>query len=179
MHKKFSSDLCNNWRETPPPPPTDPADTPPSHAPHPEQGFLILSNIHVKFNKYWNKTSSVNIRRSPRHHRPAYSLRQNLYKSSKKPQNNAIPWNPSFFSSELVKGLTVSNFKALTEKIISLIKNMSKSFWSIIHTLNELRYPSSNLTEIFIQRISQPHLKTTDGGSGAGNNNTPSALRRR
>ena len=37
----------------------------------------------TKFEKVWNKTSSVNVQTSPCHYRPAYSLRQNLEDSSK------------------------------------------------------------------------------------------------
>ena len=87
-------------------PTNDPADVP-----HPKKGLLYLSNIPVKLQNDWNKTSSMlgqSVITGP--HIPEgtiLKIRQNwkiweFYK------------NLSLLSSNLVKSPTVSNFKSLT-----------------------------------------------------------------
>ena len=55
--------------------------------------------------------------------------------------------NSAFISGKLVKGLTTSNFKTLTEMTWTMLKYQNITFWSIRHVHNELQYVWSNLPQ--------------------------------
>ena len=70
-----------------------------------------------------------------------------------------LRWVPLPTPTDPVDPLQPSIISLSSFKKIGRSKNVKVTYWSIMHKFNDLRYPPSNLSQIFTQRIFQPSFK--------------------